>query len=124
MLSVNLFKFRVGNTYLRSDVADLGVDSKFGAYYRFALVAITDIPAGVELVADYRLAPWFIAQAPRRWKCPGVERTDDVCSDHPRICWLNGFMFVKHPSVHIAHLHLLKDCGSWDAGLGVSLGCL
>jgi len=70
----------VGNTYLRSDAADLGVDNGFGAYYRFALVAITDIPAGVELVADYRLAPWFIAQAPRRWKCPGVERVDDVCA--------------------------------------------
>ena len=63
---------------MRSDVADLGIDNGFGAYYRFALVAIVDIPAGVEMVADYRLAPWFVAQAPRKWTCPGVERIDDV----------------------------------------------
>ena len=78
ILYIIMIQFRVGNTYLRSVIADVDVDGGFGAYYRFALVAAEDIAAGTELVADYRLAPWFIAQAPRRWKCPNVDRADDV----------------------------------------------
>jgi hypothetical protein len=77
-LYIITIQFRAGNTYLRSVIADVDVDGGFGAYYRFALVATEDIAAGTELVADYRLAPWFIAQAPRRWKCPNVDRADDV----------------------------------------------
>ena len=34
---------------IRSEVADLTVDGGLGAYYRFALIASEEIPAGREL---------------------------------------------------------------------------
>eukprot|EP01046_Picozoa_sp_COSAG06_P021399 COSAG06_NODE_1607_length_8948_cov_3.854899_6_plen_142_part_00 len=35
----------------------------------FSLVAAVDIPAGAELVTDYRLAPWFVRTPDPRWRC-------------------------------------------------------
>lgn len=65
-----------GNTYARSEAADLTVDGGLGSYYRFSVVASVDIPTGTELVTDYRLAPWFVQQPMDKWRCPSAERVD------------------------------------------------
>ena len=52
------------------------VDGGLGSYYRFSVVASVDIPAGAELLTDYRLGPWFVQQPIDKWKCPGVEQAD------------------------------------------------
>lgn len=65
-----------GNTYARSEAADVNVDGGMGSYYRFSVVASVDIAAGAELFTDYRLAPWFVQQPIDKWRCPGAERVD------------------------------------------------
>jgi hypothetical protein len=82
-VKLDIYRFAVhinhcwhGNTYARSDVADLTVDGGLGAYYRFSVVASVDIPAGAELLTDYRLAPWFVQQAHASWGCRDAERGD------------------------------------------------
>ena len=65
-----------GNTYARSEAADVTVDDWMGSYYRFSVVASVDIAAGAELLTDYRLAPWFVQQPIDKWKCPSAELVD------------------------------------------------
>jgi len=65
-----------GNTYARSEAADLTVDGGLGSYYQFSVVALVDIEAGAELFTDYRLAPWFVQQPVDKWSCPGAERVE------------------------------------------------
>ena len=66
-----------GNTILRSEAANLDADDGYGSYYRFALVASQNIKAGIELTSDYRIAPWFLKQAPPQWRC-NATRQDAV----------------------------------------------